>query len=187
MKLLTACASAVLVAGALTGAALAPQGGLAPQAGYDGDDPAVLQLIADRTAEGAELISTSTATYEPVADDSATSALPSGCELVVLITKSDRLISGDSITSCQTPFGRGYMGSALAHYNPDWNIWDVTLDNDSTNLSVGTIMTTHMAYNCSNGNASNYRNETSGSLSIAGTSYIATAYDIFDEDVDCGT
>ncbi|QJU52696.1 hypothetical protein SCB71_04940 [Herbiconiux sp. KACC 21604] len=79
------------------------------------------------------------------------------------------------------------MGSALAHYNPDWNIWDVTVDNDSTNPSVGTIMSTYLAYNCKNGNASNYRNETSGNLSLAGTSYIATAYDIFDENVACGT
>jgi hypothetical protein len=158
-----------------------------PATGYDGDDPAVLQLIADRTAEGAEIMSTSTAPYEPVADGPDVTALPSGCELVVLITKSDRLISGDSITSCPNPFSSGYMGSALAHYNPDWNIWDVTLDTDSTDLSVGTIMTTYMSYNCSNGNASNYRNETSGSLSIAGTSYLARAYDIFDENVACGT
>lgn len=187
MKLLTACAAAVFAVAALSGAAIAPQGGQPAQSSYDGDDPAVLQLIADRTAEGAEIISTSTATYEPVDDGSTSSALPSGCELVVLITKSNRLINGDSITSCQTPFTSGYMGSALAHYNPDWGIWDVTVDNDSTNLSVGTIMSTYLAYNCSNGNASNYRNETSGNLSLAGTNYLATAYDIFDENVACGT
>ncbi|WP_440709885.1 hypothetical protein [Herbiconiux sp. YIM B11900] len=68
-----------------------------------------------------------------------------------------------------------------------WGIWHVSVDIDFTNLSVGTIMSTYLAYNCSNGNASNYRNETSGNLSLACTNYLATAYDIFDENVACGT
>ncbi|MGA1838841.1 hypothetical protein VD659_18130 [Herbiconiux sp. 11R-BC] len=52
-------------------------------------------------------------------------------------------------------------------------------------MILHTFRRRHLAYNCEKGNASNYRNETSGRLSLSGIRYIAIALDYFDKNVGC--
>lgn len=158
--------------------------------GYGGSDPAVLAKLAELRAAGAEVISVTQTSYKPAGSSSkvvSPQALPSGCGLTVIVSRSGRVIDGSSITSCSFAFTTGTMNSTMTHYNPDWGIWDSTVAYGNTATAVGTIMHLDIYYNCANGNLSNYRNTAVGSLYVGSTHYTAAAYDVFNTLQPCGT
>ena len=157
--------------------------------GYTGNDPRVLEKIADLQSQGVTILSVSESQYAPVTapTGAVAQALPSGCGLAVLVYQSGLQIQGSSMTSCNYAFSTGSMSSTMTHYNPDWNMWDSTVATGSDSLALGTYMNVELTYNCANANASNYRLTSTGIIYIQGTSYSAAAYDTFDNNVGCGT
>lgn len=155
-------------------------------------DPAAVAKVQQLQADGVDVISASQADYKPTTTGGASSqavtpqALPSGCHLSVIIYRTNRVITGSMLTSCNFGFTAGVMTSTMTHYNPDWHVWDSTVATGRT-TGAGRDMAMDNRYNCNNGNSSNYRYVGTGQLVKGKTTYSASAYDTFDANQPCGT
>lgn len=155
-------------------------------------DSAAIAKVQQLQAAGVDVISASQADYKPDSTGGAsggtvtTQALPSGCHLSVIIYRTNRIITGSMLTSCNFGFTAGVMTSTMTHYNPDFHVWDSTVATGRT-TGAGRDMAMDNRYTCKNGNSSNYRYTGTGQLVKGKTTYSAAAYDTFDANQPCGT